>query len=100
MSRGCTEKSPTVHGLLNYSWGTCPLAEGSPDTVPHTALVIIPTYNERESIEHTLPRVLGVAVDVLVVDDNSPDGTGDYVAELAAAEPRITLLRRERKQGL
>ena len=64
------------------------------------ALVIIPTYNERESIERILPRVLATGVDVLVVDDASPDGTGAYVASLASVEPRIHLLSRGGKQGL
>jgi len=64
------------------------------------ALVIIPTYNERESIERILPRVLAAGVDILVVDDSSPDGTGEYVASLAEAEPSITLLTRSGKQGL
>lgn len=68
--------------------------------MPSAALVIIPTYNERESIERILPRVLASAVDVLVVDDSSPDGTGEYVAELAASEPRLNLLTRAGKQGL
>ncbi len=62
--------------------------------------MIIPTYNERESIERILPRVLAAEVDVLVVDDSSPDGTGEYVSELAAAEPRLNLLTRSGKQGL
>lgn len=66
----------------------------------HPTLVIIPTYNERESIERILPRILSSAVDVLVVDDSSPDGTGEYVAELAAAESHLHLLSRSGKQGL
>ena len=64
------------------------------------ALVIIPTFNERESIERVLPRVLATGVDVLVVDDASPDGTAEYVASRSEAEPRIHLLRRGAKQGL
>ncbi|MDH6182548.1 dolichol-phosphate mannosyltransferase [Microbacteriaceae bacterium SG_E_30_P1] len=64
------------------------------------ALVIIPTYNERESIERILPRVLATGVDILVVDDSSPDGTGEYVASVAESEPRIHLLTRAGKQGL
>lgn len=68
--------------------------------MPTRALVIIPTYNERESIERLLPRVLATGVDVLVVDDGSPDGTGDYVAGVAEAQPRLSLLRRASKDGL
>ncbi len=66
------------------------------------ALVIIPTYNERENLEAITAAVLKAdsRVDVLVVDDNSPDGTGQLADELAAKEPRIRVLHREKKQGL
>jgi dolichol-phosphate mannosyltransferase len=65
-------------------------------------LVIIPTYNENENVRGIVPAVLAQSplVDVLIVDDNSPDGTGDIVAELAKTEPRIHLLRRSGKLGL
>lgn len=62
--------------------------------------MIIPTFNERESIERILPRVLGTGADVLVVDDASPDGTGAYVASLAADEERLSLLPRTAKDGI
>jgi dolichol-phosphate mannosyltransferase len=66
------------------------------------ALVVIPTYNEAESIETVIGKVLGAdqRVEVLVVDDSSPDGTGALVAGLAHVEPRVHLLRRPGKQGL
>jgi apolipoprotein N-acyltransferase len=66
------------------------------------SLVVLPTYNERDSIVEVVSRVLAAAptVEVLVVDDNSPDGTGDAVAALASSEPRVRLLRREGKLGL
>jgi dolichol-phosphate mannosyltransferase len=66
------------------------------------ALVVIPTYNEIESIEAVVERVLAAddRAEVLVVDDSSPDGTGDLVAKLGDAEPRVHLLRRPGKQGL
>jgi len=66
------------------------------------ALVIIPTYNEMENLPQLLPRVLeqGEAFSVLVVDDNSPDGTGDLTDRLAADDPRINVLRRAGKLGL
>jgi dolichol-phosphate mannosyltransferase len=66
------------------------------------ALVVIPTYNEIDSIETVIAKVLAVEAraEVLVVDDASPDGTGDLVAKLAEAEPRAHLLRRDGKQGL
>lgn len=62
--------------------------------------MIIPTFNERESIERILPRVLATGVDVLVVDDASPDGTGGFVASVAASEPRVSLLSRTEKDGI
>src|SRR5262245_8340535 len=66
------------------------------------ALVIIPTYNEQENVRGIVPAALAQspAIDVLVVDDGSPDGTGDIVAEMAKKEPRIHLLRRAGKMGL
>lgn len=66
------------------------------------ALVIIPTYNEIENISQIVPAVLAqdARLEVLVVDDNSPDGTGAAVEAMRAAEPRIHLLERERKMGL
>ena len=65
-------------------------------------LVIIPTYNEQENIHGIVPAVLGQdsSVELLVVDDGSPDGTGDIVAEMSKTNPRVHLLRRAGKQGL
>lgn len=65
-------------------------------------LVIIPTYNELENIKKIIPAVLeqNSGIDVLIVDDNSPDKTGDYVEGLSKENPRIKLLRREKKLGL
>jgi dolichol-phosphate mannosyltransferase len=66
------------------------------------ALVVIPTYNERRNVSRLVPEVLRQDPDiaVLVVDDASPDGTGEAVAEMAAAERRVHLLTRASKQGL
>ncbi|HEY0733785.1 MAG TPA: polyprenol monophosphomannose synthase [Herpetosiphonaceae bacterium] len=65
------------------------------------ALVIIPTYNERENIQALLPRVLDYPeLSVLVVDDGSPDGTSDVVAAEVEQNPRVHLIRRAGKQGL
>ena len=65
-------------------------------------LVIVPTYNERENIGPLLDRLLALpyGLEVLVVDDNSPDGTGDLVAGRAGADGRVHLLRRPGKLGL
>jgi dolichol-phosphate mannosyltransferase len=66
------------------------------------ALVIIPTYNERDNLEPITAAVLAAEprVDILVVDDNSPDGTGVLADALAAREPRVRVLHREKKEGL
>jgi dolichol-phosphate mannosyltransferase len=66
------------------------------------ALVVIPTYNEAGTIETLVDAVLAQdpRLEVLVVDDGSPDGTGELVAGRAAAEPRVHLLRRPGKAGI
>lgn len=63
---------------------------------------VIPTYDEKDNIRRIIPAVLGVspAIDILVVDDSSPDGTGEAVAEIAAKESRVRLLSRPGKEGL
>lgn len=66
------------------------------------SLVIIPTFNEQENILNMIPEVLrqDEGLHVLVVDDNSPDGTAATVKDLMKDNPRIHLLERERKMGL
>jgi len=66
------------------------------------ALVIIPTYNERENVRRIIDHVLKQdgRIEVLIVDDGSPDGTGQIVAELEAADPRVHLFERAKKMGL
>jgi len=68
----------------------------------HPTIVIVPTYNERENLPPLAERVsaLPVKVDLLVVDDNSPDGTGRIADELAAQNPAIHVLHRRIKNGL
>jgi dolichol-phosphate mannosyltransferase len=70
--------------------------------LPERSLVIIPTYNERENITRIIPAALGQNenLDVLIVDDGSPDGTGAIVDAMAADNPRIHALHREGKLGL
>jgi dolichol-phosphate mannosyltransferase len=65
-------------------------------------LIIVPTYNERDNLPRMAQKLLSlpVAVDVLVVDDNSPDGTGKIADELAAQHPQIHVLHRSEKNGL
>jgi len=66
------------------------------------ATVCLPTYNERENLEPILEAILAAApeVDVLVIDDRSPDGTGDLADAFAAREPRVKVLHRAGKEGL
>jgi len=65
-------------------------------------VVVIPTYDERENVSRLIPEVLGVApgIEVLVVDDHSPDGTGQLVDTLKAEDKRIHVLHRPGKMGL
>jgi dolichol-phosphate mannosyltransferase len=65
-------------------------------------IAVIPTYNEKENLELIVNAVLAVdpEVEVLVVDDNSPDGTGKIADGLSAANPRIHVLHRAGKEGL
>ena len=66
------------------------------------AVVVIPTYNERANLPVIINRVRAAvpAVDILVVDDNSPDGTGVLADEIAAADPAVQVLHRAGKAGL
>jgi dolichol-phosphate mannosyltransferase len=65
-------------------------------------LVIIPTYNESENIKRIVPLVLekDSSIDVLIVDDNSPDGTGNIADEMARGNDRIFVIHRQNKSGL
>lgn len=66
------------------------------------SLVIIPTYNEMENLPKLIPDVLSKddSIDILIVDDNSPDGTAKFVEDLASQNNRIHILKREKKMGL
>ena len=70
--------------------------------MPERALVVIPTYNEAATLPQLVPQVLtqDPRLEVLIVDDNSPDGTGALADGLAAGNPRIHVLHREGKLGL
>lgn len=69
---------------------------------PRRALIITPTYNERDNLESFLSGVFSVLPEtsVLVVDDNSPDGTGALADGLAERDPRVKVLHRAKKLGL
>jgi dolichol-phosphate mannosyltransferase len=70
--------------------------------IDERGVVIVPTYNESENVTRIVPRILeqDPRLDVLIVDDNSPDGTGRLADELAAADPRVHVLHRPGKEGL
>ena len=74
-------------------------------------IVVIPTYDEKDNVKRMAEAVLGLAIeqsnnpnnrtiDLLFVDDNSPDGTGEVIEEMMKSEPRIHCLHREKKEGL
>lgn len=65
-------------------------------------LIVMPTYNERENLPRMVQRLLSlpVKVDLLVVDDNSPDGTGRLADDLAVKHPEVHVLHRQEKNGL
>ncbi len=73
-----------------------------PQPDPARAIVVVPTYNERETFPALADAVLRLEGGwrLLVVDDNSPDGTGQMAGALARSEPRVSVLHRERKEGL
>jgi len=64
------------------------------------AVVCLPTYNERENLERMLDALADKGVSVLVIDDNSPDGTGELADRLAAGHSHVEVLHRLRKEGL
>ncbi len=70
--------------------------------IPQRALVVIPTFNEIDNVPSLIGKVLAVdpRIEILFVDDGSPDGTGDYIRKVMAEEPRVHLIQRERKMGL
>ena len=65
-------------------------------------LIVIPTYNESENVKLLIEQIfkLPITVDILVVDDNSPDGTSELVEELIQRYSRLYLMRRNKKEGL
>jgi len=76
--------------------------EEPPKPDPAAALVVVPTYNEREILPAIVGAVLGLPGEwrLLIVDDNSPDGTGELADRLATEEKRLSVLHRPRKEGL
>lgn len=66
------------------------------------ALVIVPTYNEKENVQRLVSEIFRYEpnINILFVDDNSPDGTADLIKKMQQEQPRIHLLQRQRKEGL
>ena len=75
---------------------------GERDAATGRVVIVMPTYNERQNLEIIAGRIREAVpdADVLVVDDNSPDGTGDLADKLAEADPRVQVLHRSEKAGL
>jgi len=65
-------------------------------------IVIIPPYNELDNLQKLLPQILNdyPGIHILIVDDNSPDGTAKYVEDLASKDERIKIIKRDKKRGL
>ena len=78
-----------------------PAASPSPGSAER-AIVVMPTYNERQNLETMANRIRSSTpdADLLVVDDNSPDGTGDLADKLAETDPHVHVLHRTEKAGL
>src|SRR5439155_8644845 len=84
---------------IPWPWGG---GEGGGDGMPERGLVVIPTYNEAANLAHLVPQVLAQdpRLDILIVDDNSPDSTGQLAEALRQKEPRLSVIHREGKLGL
>lgn len=94
MKRHVSARAASAAGMAEHYDKPCPQAG--------RAVVVIPTYNERENLAQLVGEILEhqPQLDVLIVDDGSPDGTGELADDLAAADRRVTVLHRERKLGL
>jgi dolichol-phosphate mannosyltransferase len=65
------------------------------------AVVLLPTYNEKDNLPRIIPAILAAApVDIMVLDDNSPDGTWQLADAIAAKNPRVRVVHRKEKKGL
>ncbi len=78
------------------------IPSGNPSTLSHKILVALATYNERENIGRLYPAIRAILpnAEILVIDDNSPDGTGNIVATFCQSDPMLHLIRRAGKLGL
>ncbi len=69
-------------------------------TAQPEALVVVPTYNERQNISGIVSGIRALGFEVLIVDDSSPDGTGEMAEEIASTDPGVRVLHRAEKAGL
>lgn len=93
-------KIPATPRRYKHARAFSPTRSAGPEL--QRALVIVPTYNERDNLPRLVPSILSrdPRLEILVVDDGSPDGTGALADEIAAAEPRVHVLHRAGKLGL
>ena len=101
---GATQAQQTT-GAIHSARLSRTLLKGKPRRsreVPLKSLIAIPTYNERDNIVTLIADVLAAAptTDILIIDDNSPDGTGQIVDDIAARNPQVHALHRPGKLGL
>lgn len=98
--QGQDEAAASAAARAGIAAGKGPLPS-RPHAAPGRTLVVLPTYNEKDNLLPMLDAILAyAAVDVLVVDDGSPDGTGELADLRAIVDPRVTVLHRAGKQGL
>src|SRR5262249_31324481 len=93
-------RSPSRSCFLRAEGMNPSVSKGHAARTEPRATVCLPTYNERENLEPMLHALAGKGVRVLVVDDNSPDGTGDIADRLARELDYVGVLHRDRKEGL
>src|SRR3989442_4052306 len=108
-SRSASTRPSTKPGKRSRSrrwccWrrSSCCRSRRDDGAMPERGLVVIPSYNEAANLAHLVPQALAQdsRLDVLIVDDNSPDGTGQLAEALRQKEPRLSVIHREGKLGL
>jgi dolichol-phosphate mannosyltransferase len=99
----CYDTMKPLRGSIRFTRNPLAHLQLVPYTPPmNQQLIVIPTYDERDNVEPIAQAVFSVypETDILFIDDNSPDGTGDVLDGLSQKEPRVHVLHRESKQGL
>src|SRR5689334_476123 len=93
---------PAPPVMSRFTEGQDVVYEAAKSMASPSTVIVIPTYNEREVLGQIVPAVRAAVpdADVLIVDDNSPDGTGTLADELAAADRHVLAIHRVRKEGL